>query len=159
MQKMRGHTTIVRILVDKGINVNAQGGRYGSALQIAYRQSDETIVRLLFDKGADVNAQGGIHRNALQAACDQGNKTIVRLLLDKGANVNAQGGFHDTALEAANSRGHRIIVQLLLNNGAIDAKNEHVSEHSAISSDETDRLSSTSREVHGSESDVLDEKD
>ncbi|CUS15231.1 unnamed protein product, partial [Tuber aestivum] len=40
-------------------NVNAQGGRYGNALQAAVCRGNESIVQLLLERGADVNAQGG----------------------------------------------------------------------------------------------------
>jgi ankyrin repeat protein len=52
--------------------VNAQGGRYGSALQAASSRGYRDVVQLLLDKGADVNAQGGYYDNALQAASSRG---------------------------------------------------------------------------------------
>jgi hypothetical protein len=84
----------VRLLLDRGADVNAQGGYYGNALQAAAQRSgNEATVRLLLDRGADVNAQGGCYGNALQAAAERsGNEATVRLLLDRGADVNAQGG-------------------------------------------------------------------
>jgi ankyrin repeat protein len=57
---------VVRLLLDRGANVNAQGGRYGSALQAALYGGHESVVRLLVERGADVNAQGGEYGNALQ---------------------------------------------------------------------------------------------
>jgi ankyrin repeat protein len=47
---------VVRLLVDKGADVNVQGGRTGNALQAASERGHEAVVRLLLDKGADVNA-------------------------------------------------------------------------------------------------------
>jgi ankyrin repeat protein len=113
-----GLSTITRLLLDKGADVNAQGGEYGNALQAASWRSHDKIVKLLLDKGADVNAQGGEYGNALQAASFNGNKKIVKLLLDKGADVNAQGGRYGNALQAASLGGHEAVVQLLLDKGA-----------------------------------------
>jgi ankyrin repeat protein len=48
----RGHTEIVRILLDKGTDV------YGS-LQAAAKRGHIEIFHILLDKGADVNAAGG----------------------------------------------------------------------------------------------------
>lgn len=48
--------------------MNAQGGRYGNALQAASVGGHEKVVRMLMDAGAEVNAQGGDWGNALQAA-------------------------------------------------------------------------------------------
>ena len=75
----------VQWLLDKGTDVNAQGGYYGNALQAASVGGHEKVVQLLLDKGADVNAQGGECGNALQAASDGGHEKVVQLLLDKGA--------------------------------------------------------------------------
>ncbi|KAI5793532.1 hypothetical protein FPQ18DRAFT_170759 [Pyronema domesticum] len=55
----RGNINIVHLLVEKGADVNAEGGRYGNALQAAAGDGHEAIVKLLIDKGADVNAEGG----------------------------------------------------------------------------------------------------
>ena len=87
-----GHEAVVRLLLEKGADVNAQGGDYGNALQAASNGGHEGVVRLLLGKGANFNAQGGAYGNALQAASYGGDEAMVRLLLEKGADVNAQGG-------------------------------------------------------------------
>ncbi|KAF2135060.1 uncharacterized protein K452DRAFT_314243, partial [Aplosporella prunicola CBS 121167] len=48
----------VENLLDKGADVNAQGGTFGNALYAASSEGHEKIVQMLLDKGADVNAQG-----------------------------------------------------------------------------------------------------
>lgn len=53
------HNT-VEVLLEKGAIVNAQGGRYGNALQAASSQAHKEIVQLLIEKGADANARTGI---------------------------------------------------------------------------------------------------
>lgn len=63
MASERGHEQIVKLLLDKGVDVNAQGGFYCNALQAASVRGHERIVKLLL-KGTDVNAQGGLHGNA-----------------------------------------------------------------------------------------------
>ncbi|KAH6666209.1 hypothetical protein B0J14DRAFT_199342 [Halenospora varia] len=108
----------LRLLLEEGANVNAQGGDYGNSLQAASARGHKAIVALLLEKGADVNAQGGHYGNALQAASAGGHKAIVALLLKKGADVNAQGGTYGSALQAASAGGHKAIVALLLKKGA-----------------------------------------
>jgi ankyrin repeat protein len=49
---------MVKLLVDNGADVNAQGADNDNALQAASHRGDEAVVRLLVDKGAKV-AQGG----------------------------------------------------------------------------------------------------
>jgi ankyrin repeat protein len=79
---------VVRLLLDSGADVNAQGGKYGNALQAAASKGNEAVVRLLVDSEADVNvnAQGGEYANALQAAAFLGNEAVVCLLVDCGAH-------------------------------------------------------------------------
>ncbi|KAJ7483618.1 ankyrin repeat-containing domain protein [Mycena latifolia] len=114
-----GQELVVQLLIEKGANVNAQGGYYGNALQAAsVNGCKHNVVQLLIEKGADVNAEGGAHRNALQAASLNGPESVVHLLIKKGADVNAQGGQHGNALQAASVDGHKSVVQLLIEEGA-----------------------------------------
>ncbi|KAK5633165.1 hypothetical protein RRF57_008879 [Xylaria bambusicola] len=96
-----------RFLLERGADVNAEGGHYGNALQALcrYTRVKQNLVKLLLDKGANINAKGGFYGNALQAACfsHEGDLrgSVVELLLDRGADINAQGGHYGTALQAA----------------------------------------------------------
>ncbi|KAF2818132.1 ankyrin, partial [Ophiobolus disseminans] len=109
----RGHEAVVKLLLDKGADVNAEGRPYGNALQAASSGGHEAVVMLLLDKGTNVNAQSEDYANALYAASEQGYKAVVKLLLDKGVDVNAQGGPYGNALQAASKRGHEAVVKLL----------------------------------------------
>jgi ankyrin repeat protein len=127
MAAVQGHCEAVNMLLDKGADVNAQGGDYGNALQAASSRGHEVVVKILLDKGADVNAKGGHFGNALQVASAGGHEAVVKMLLDKGADVNAQSGhFGTNALQAASSRGHEAVVKMLLDKGAdVNAKGGH----------------------------------
>jgi hypothetical protein len=113
-----GLSTITKLLLDKGADVNAKGGYYGNALQAASAGGHEQVVKTLLDKGADVNAQNGLYGNALQAASAGGHEQVVKTLLDKGADVNAQSGLFGNALRAASAGGHEQVVKTLLDAGA-----------------------------------------
>ena len=52
-----GHHRMVKLLLDKGADVNAQGGEYGNALHAASVAGHEAIVKLLLNKGANVNVE------------------------------------------------------------------------------------------------------
>ena len=52
-------------LLDRGADVNAQGGEDGNALQAASSGGHEEIVLQLLAQGADVNAHGGEYGTAL----------------------------------------------------------------------------------------------
>ncbi|KAF2652098.1 hypothetical protein K491DRAFT_695923, partial [Lophiostoma macrostomum CBS 122681] len=46
------HEQVVKMLLDKGAEVNAQGGRYGNALQAALSIGNEQVVKMLRNAGA-----------------------------------------------------------------------------------------------------------
>jgi hypothetical protein len=122
----KGASVLTRMLLDKGADVNAQGGHFGNALQAASYNGHKEIATLLLDKGADVNAQGGEYGNALHAASQKGDKEMATLLLDKGADVNAQGGHFGNALQAASQKGDKEMATLLLDKGAdVNAQGGH----------------------------------
>jgi len=114
-------------LIEKGADIDAQGGEFGSAIQAAFASQENesvseslisSIVKLLLDHGANVDIQGGYYDTALQAASTGGHESIVKLLLDYGANVNLEGGPYNTALQAASRGGYESIVKLLFDYGA-----------------------------------------
>jgi hypothetical protein len=79
---------LMKILSMSAADVNAQGGKYGNALQAASLRGREKVVQVLLDKGGDVNAQGGDYGNALQAASLRGHEKVVQILLDNGGYPN-----------------------------------------------------------------------
>ncbi|KAI4775543.1 hypothetical protein E4T52_09513 [Aureobasidium sp. EXF-3400] len=106
-------------LINKGADVNIQGGCYGSTLQAASLGGHSGIVQMLLDNGADINAQSGRYGSALVAATSSGHDKIVQMLLDHGADVNARStGEGDSALHIASFSGYEKIVQMLLDKGA-----------------------------------------
>ena len=109
-----GHGDIIKLMLEKGANVNAQGN-HGNALQGACHRGYKEIAELLIRAGADVNSGGKAYKSVLQAAAYGGNKDIIELLLETGANVKEQGGY---ALQAASAGGHKQVVELLLTRGA-----------------------------------------
>ncbi|KAJ7250208.1 hypothetical protein C8J57DRAFT_1667731, partial [Mycena rebaudengoi] len=120
---LSGSLGIVQLLLDQGVNVNAESGSYGSALHAASREGHEAIVQLLLNRGAEMNVVDEFYGTALQAATMKGHEAVVQLLLNKGADVNAQGGYYGNALQAASREGHEVVIQLLLDRGAdVNAK-------------------------------------
>ncbi|CZT41164.1 uncharacterized protein RSE6_00877 [Rhynchosporium secalis] len=89
---------LVQLLLDKGADVNTQGGEHGNSLQAAARLAIVDIIQPLLDKGADVNAQGGRYGNALQAAVALRCWDVINLLLTKGARFDPPGQEWDELL-------------------------------------------------------------
>lgn len=103
----------MKILLDHGADVNAQGGHYESALQAsASGEGIYSAAQMLLDRGAyDINANDGEFGSALQAASAFGHKEMVELLLSHGEDVNAKGGNFGSALQAASGKDHEEIVE------------------------------------------------
>ena len=80
-----GLLNVVLMLLERGADVNAQGGDFCNALQAALEGGYEKVVSMLLERGADVNAQGGDFCNALQAALEGGHAKVMEMLIAKGA--------------------------------------------------------------------------
>ncbi|KAJ7208362.1 ankyrin repeat-containing domain protein [Mycena pura] len=109
---------VVCELLERGADLNVQGGRFGNTLQAASYWGHIDIMHCLLKSGADVNSQGGEYGNALQAASCAGHIEIAHFLIESGADVNAQGGYYSNALQAALYRGHIEIARLMTESGA-----------------------------------------
>ena len=127
-----GHNQVVRMLLDKGVDINARSGPFEgrNALQMASEHGHNQIVQMLLDKGADVNAQKSPNRNVLYEASIHGHDQVVRMLLDSGA-TDVDG----YALRAASEDGHRHIVRMLLDKGATDVDGNALREASRYGGD------------------------
>lgn len=103
-----GTVEAARFLLDRGGDVNAEGGRFGTPLLAAAARKDYpgtprlSFLTLLISKGANVNQQGGEDGSALQGVFHSHPKVeSARFLLEHGADVNVKGGKHGTVLIAA----------------------------------------------------------
>lgn len=118
-----GHTTLVKLLLDHGADVEGQNTETSNdptPLWHAAVRGYKAIAEVLLDHGADVN---GDAYSPLSEAAGRGHVTIVRLLLSRGANVEG-GKYEEKApLWAAASNGHDAVMQLLLDHNAnVEAK-------------------------------------
>ena len=84
-----GLTPIVRTMlqVDKSIDVNMRGGRFGSPLvQVAAYRGHYETTKLLLEAGADPNLPNHIWETAIYWTQSQGDDNITELLLKYGAH-------------------------------------------------------------------------
>ncbi|KAF9016832.1 hypothetical protein BDP27DRAFT_1356071 [Rhodocollybia butyracea] len=110
------------LLIEKGADVNAQGGKYGSALQAAAAGPfiHENIIQLLVEKGQMLMQKVGnkaLHYNQYlpkqresHSTVDSNgaNENVVQILIEHGANVDTQVGKFGTPLQGASYGDMRI---------------------------------------------------
>jgi ankyrin repeat protein len=103
-ESQKGHTEIVKVLLDACVDVHA---KKDMALRFASENGHTEVVKLLLEAGADVHAVGD---GALYYASRNGHTETVKLLLDKGADVHS---YNYEALRAARDMGHTETVTVL----------------------------------------------
>jgi len=127
--------SLLSALIARGADVNATGGKLGTALHAAAYTHNAETLRLLLAHGANVNATAGRYGSAAQAAAKwnttstgswtSGRQSVAALevLLSAGADVNAPGGKYGSPLQMAAKSGNMEAVKWLLAHGAdVDAR-------------------------------------
>lgn len=84
----------VKLLLDKGADVNAQDRQGHTALTTAAKVNNERAVKLLLERGANIDAKAnsGDDTTVLMGAALNGNAELVKFLLDRKADVRAVSG-------------------------------------------------------------------
>ncbi len=94
----KGQTDTVKILLEKGTDLNAKNINNWTALMFATEKGHTDIVKMLLEKGTDVNAKDDNGYTALIIASYNKHTEIVRMLLENGADVNMKDKYNHTAL-------------------------------------------------------------
>ncbi len=101
----------VKLLINKGANVNAKGPSGTTPLMYAVTAEQIEIANLLIATGADVNAKNSNGITPLMVAANGERTEMAKLLITKGANVNAKDKWGMTALSRA--EGNSDMIKLL----------------------------------------------
>jgi len=117
------HMEIVKVLLEKGANLNAKCHSRSwclgkDTLIYAATFGDLEIIQLLILKGANVNAQDKVGNSALMMAARNGHESVTHYLLQNGANVNLINEEGYSAIIYATEEGQKTIVQQLKAKGA-----------------------------------------
>ncbi|KAK3267391.1 hypothetical protein CYMTET_24046 [Cymbomonas tetramitiformis] len=107
---------MLRELVDKGAEVDAEDGKGRTALTVALAFGQEAAARALLEAGAGVNA--GTGRRPLHAAAEKGMVEMLIELAGKGVEVDAEDREGRTALTVALAFGQEGAARALLEAGA-----------------------------------------
>jgi hypothetical protein len=79
-----GNKTIVQVLLDKGADVNAQGGLYGNAVQAASARAHKEIVQLLRASGASNNSHNQGYQFCVDIFPNSYFHALKRVTSDRG---------------------------------------------------------------------------
>ena len=112
------HTAVVKLLLNKGANIEAQNDEHWTPLHLACQNGQTDVVKLLLNNRANIEAQDNEHWTPLHFACHDGHAKVAKLLLNNHANIDAQDNEHWTPLHLACQEGYAKVVKLLLSNGA-----------------------------------------
>ncbi|KAK5089797.1 hypothetical protein LTR70_006171 [Exophiala xenobiotica] len=107
---------LVQALLDGTVDVNAVGGRYGTALQAACFAGHEQVLQSLMQGDANVNVNCGKYDNAMIAAIHGKHLSIAKTLEEHGALLSQRQ--LDGTLVTMVARGWISGVNFLLDRGA-----------------------------------------
>jgi len=130
----KGHVDVVKLLIDKGADVNSENIAHETALFNACYKANLEMVRILVDNGAEVNAKIKDGQTPLfyivstawtyyQISKSFGDSKIaaiieiIKILIEKGADTTIKGKGGKTAISLANEYRLTSIVDLLNNIG------------------------------------------
>ncbi|KAI5778825.1 hypothetical protein EDC01DRAFT_634306 [Geopyxis carbonaria] len=109
---------VVRMLLDRGANIEAKDRLGRAAIHIASLNSGEGIVRMLLDRGADIETEDEDGQTLLHWASYNTHERVARMLLDRGANIEAKDKLGIAAIHRASANSGEGVVRMLLDRGA-----------------------------------------
>nr|XP_023694935.1 ankyrin repeat domain-containing protein 6-like [Paramormyrops kingsleyae] len=120
----KGHTEVVRILLQAGCDPDIEDDGGQTALHRAAVVGNTVIIKALIQDGCSLDRQDKDGNAALHEASWHGFSESVKLLVRGGANVHAKNRGGNTALHLACQNGRAKTFQVLLLGGARpDVKN------------------------------------
>ncbi|KIK49990.1 hypothetical protein GYMLUDRAFT_266261 [Collybiopsis luxurians FD-317 M1] len=159
-----GTFNLVVYLMDKNINFNAVGGKFGNALsdKIGYvmeqdddiavdGRSNENVIHsdklaifgYILEHSADINTNGGSNGNALHASASVSIDTldIARCLLDQGTSIHSDGRSNRHILYASASGNKLDLMEYTWDQGAdinADGRSSRNTLFAAVNGDQLD---------------------
>jgi len=123
--KTFGQSEVVKLLIEKGANVNGKGAYDRTALHVAAGNGRLDLVAYLLKHGADPNATDRAGATPLsrlaENAEDEGDFKVAELLLKHGAALDAMNNDGRTALRQAIEHNKPKMAAWLLKQGASES--------------------------------------
>jgi uncharacterized protein len=113
-----GYIDIVKLLIEKGVDVNTNEFHNVTPLRIAAQNGHLEIVKYLIAKGAIIDTKADDKATPLEVAASKGHIEIAKVLIENGADVNSTDKDGDFPIGEAAKRGYIDMIQLLIDNGA-----------------------------------------
>jgi uncharacterized protein len=115
MAAYKGHTEIVRLLLEAGADVAAvDPGMQATALHAASYAGRTEAAKLLIEFGIEIDKQGPVNGyTALHDAIWENNIETARVLIDAGANLNLKSHEGQTPLDFAKAKHRKEIISLI----------------------------------------------
>lgn len=103
---------LVKLLTEKGADVNLQSDEQISPLHWAVEFDNEEIVEYLLSKGADINSRDHYYETPLHWAAWTGHHKSASILLAYGDNPLVENNSGFTPLDLAKRQGHQKVISL-----------------------------------------------
>lgn len=110
----KGHSSIVRTLLDKGANQSIANSSGFTALHVSCQHGHIAVAKILVGAGAHLEATTTVGSTPLHQAAENGHPSVIKMLTEAGADVNSRRWaprtagptFGETPLHLAANRGH-----------------------------------------------------
>ncbi|WP_172834244.1 ankyrin repeat domain-containing protein [Nitrospira japonica] len=114
----KGDLTAVKLMLEKGENVESRDSWGHSALMSAAWAGHDEIVQVLLENGGAINGKTRQGLTPLFYAVLNGHTATARRLLDQGADPNSLWSGETTPLMVAAGKGNKELVDALIAKGA-----------------------------------------
>ncbi|XP_043204880.1 protein fem-1 homolog C-like isoform X1 [Amphibalanus amphitrite] len=113
-----GHCSVVQLLVERGVNVNATTRTHSTPLRAACFDGHHDIAQYLVEHGANIEIANRHGHTCLMISCYKGHLKITEFLVSRGARVNRRSVKGNTALHDCAESGSLSIMTFLIENHA-----------------------------------------
>ncbi len=124
-----GEISVVKLLIDKGANVDAKAKQGSTPLMVALENGKTEVAKMLIEYNADIEAVKNDGYSPLHAAVYYPD--IVEILVNEGLDVNVKTNQGDTPLDLANASGLTDSAIILRENGGVTSGNREIDIHDA----------------------------